>query len=794
MTEGPDDREPPGLWLRRQREAAGLTREELAERSGLSARAISNLERARTRKPYPSSVRLIAGALGLTEVTVNELIARYRASRGARSGPSRQSDEGIAGSLLTSPDGEQDRVGSGLDMVPHQLPAAVQHFTGRRAELAELFALLPSATGEGAAVVISALDGSPGIGKTALAVHWAHRVAADFPDGQLYVNLRSFDPSGEVVRAETAIRGFLDAFQIPAERLPPSQESQAALYRSLLASKRVLIVLDNARDAGQVRPLLPGSPGCLVVVTSRVRLTGLAAAEGARLLTLDALSVGEARELLVCRIGAARVRAEPGAAGELVRLCGRLPLALTVAAARAVARPGMSLAAAVAELADTAGRLRALETGDPATNVRTVFSWSYQNLEELPARIFRLLGVHPGPDITVPAAAALLGATPADTRAVLDTLAMANLLDEQIPGRFALHDLLRAYAAEQAAEQEPESERHAAVRRALDYYLHTGHAAALMLEPHRDPLRLPPPRPGAGPEAIADDRQAMAWFAAEHRVLVAAINLAADLGFDRYAWQLPAIMATFYERRGNWSDHAAVQHIALTAAQRAGDKTGQATAHVYLVYISTMRGSHDSAQRHFQQAQALLRQTGLRTGQARAHLAMGHALDDRGKYHEAMQHAKRALELYRTEGHQGGQAVALHNIGWTQGQLGHRRQALNSLQQALDLLRALGHLPGEAAAWGSLGYTHSRLAHHAEAGDCYARAVELHSRLGDLWSQASMLAGLGHARNAAGHTQAALAAWRKAAEILDALHDPDAEKLRAEIEKAQQEGGPLRTG
>jgi tetratricopeptide (TPR) repeat protein len=236
---------------------------------------------------------------------------------------------------------------------------------------------------------------------------------------------------------------------------------------------------------------------------------------------------------------------------------------------------------------------------------------------------------------------------------MLDTLAMANLLDEQIPGRFALHDLLRAYAAEQAAEQEPESERHAAVRRALDYYLHTGHAAALMLEPHRDPLSLPPPRPGAGPEAIADDRQAMAWFAAEHRVLAAAINLAADLGFDRYAWQLPAIMAIFYERRGNWSDHA---------------------------------------------------------------------------------------------------------------------------------------------AWGSLGYTHSRLAHHAEAGDCYARALELHSRLGDLWSQASMLTGLGQARNAAGHTQAALAAWRKAAEILDALHDPDAEKLRAEIEKAQQEGGPLRTG
>jgi hypothetical protein len=235
-------------------------------------------------------------------------------------------------------------------------------------------------------VVISAIDGAPGIGKTALAIYWAHQVAADFPDGQLYVNLRGFDPSGEIVGSGTAIRGFLDAFQVPAERLPPSQESRAALYRSLLADKRALIVLDNARDAQQVRSLLPGSPGCLVVVTSRARLTGLAAAEGARLVTLDVLSAGEARELLTCRIGTTRARAEPGAVDELARLCGRLPLALTVAAARAVARPRMSLAAAAAELNDAVGRLRALETGDPVTNVRTVFSWSCQNLDDLPAR------------------------------------------------------------------------------------------------------------------------------------------------------------------------------------------------------------------------------------------------------------------------------------------------------------------------------------------------------------------------------------------------------------------------
>jgi len=778
MIEVPDDTEPPGLWLRRLRLAAGLTQEEMAKRSGLSTRAIRDMERNLTREPYPASVRLVAGVLGLPEAAIGELIARFRVRGELGSSP----PSGAAGSLPVSRDGEHDRAGT-LPLVPRQLPTTVQSFTGRQAELAELTTSL-EAMRNGGAVIISAVDGSPGVGKTALAVHWAHRVAAEFPDGQLYLNLRGFDPSGEVVEAETAIRGFLDAFHVPAERVPQSLESQTAMYRTLLAGKRVLVILDNARDPEQVRPLLPGSPGCLVVVTSRARLTGLAATFGARLITLDVLSTDEARELLSHRIGASRTEAEPDAVDELARLCGRLPLALAVAAAQAAARPGISLAAAAGELDDVAGRLQVLETADPATDVRTVFSWSYRMLDEPAARMFRLLGVHPGPDITAPAAAALLQVTKDKARTILRGLATVNLVSEHLPGRFTLHDLLRAYAAERAADKEPEPERRAALVRALDYYLHGGHAAALLLEPHRDTLPLAPPHPGAEPEPITDDRQAMAWFAAEHRVMATLLSLAASLGLDNYAWQLPAVLATFHERRGAWREHAASQEVALAAAQRAGDKTGQATAHNYLGFISVVRGSYEAAYWHIHQAIGLYRQVGSGSGEARARMVMGMGLDEQGRHSDARQQAERALGLYRAEGNRNGQAVALQNIGWVQGEQGQHQLALASLEQALDLFRALGHRPGEAAAWGSLGYVHSQLAHDAEACHCYTLAVELHGQLGDLWNQATFLARLGDVRSAAGQTQAAFTAWREAAEILDSLHDPDAEKLRAQIETA----------
>jgi hypothetical protein len=378
--------------------------------------------------------------------------------------------------------------------VPRQLPPDVFSFTGRQAQLAELDSLL----GPNRTVVVSAVSGTAGVGKTALAVHWAHRVAAHFPDGQLYVNLRGFDPAGPPVTAGDAVRGFLEAFGVEAQRIPQSIEAQAALYRSLLADRRVLVLLDNARDADHVRPLLPGSSGCLTLVTSRHHLASLIAAEGARPLLLDLLSQEEAMQLLSHRLGAARVEAEPHAAGELIERCARLPLALAIIAARGATRPAIKLVTLAEELRETHGRLDPFVGDDATVDVRAVFSHSYQDLSPAAATLFRLLAVHPGPDIATPAAASLAGATVPLARSMLTELVNANLVNERVPGRYTFHDLLRAYAAEllrqHADEGRTADEGQSATRRLLDHYLHTASAAALMIYAHRDPIELITPR------------------------------------------------------------------------------------------------------------------------------------------------------------------------------------------------------------------------------------------------------------------------------------------------------------
>ena len=397
--------------------------------------------------------------------------------------------------------------------VPRQLPVAPRHFAGRAREQRMLSDLLDQTAGQApGTVVISAIGGTAGVGKTALAVHWAHRVADRFPDGQLYVNLRGFDPSGTPVAPADATRRFLDALQVPANQIPSSAEAQQSLYRSLLAGRRMLIVLDNARDVGQVRPLLPGGPRCLVLVTSRNQLTGLVAAEGAHPVTLDLLSPADARELLARRIGPERIAAELDVATELTGLCARLPLAVSIAAARVAMHPHLPLATLVSELRDATGRLDVLDAGEAASSVRAVFSWSYQNLSQPAARMFRLLGVHPGPDITVAAAASLAGVSPGQARQGLSQLIRASLIAEHLPGRFAFHDLLRAYAAERAGAEDGEAQRRAAARRMLDHYLHTAYAAALVLNPDLDQITVAPPEPTRRPEPMMGYERALAWF------------------------------------------------------------------------------------------------------------------------------------------------------------------------------------------------------------------------------------------------------------------------------------------
>ncbi|HEV2372097.1 MAG TPA: BTAD domain-containing putative transcriptional regulator [Streptosporangiaceae bacterium] len=665
--------------------------------------------------------------------------------------------------------------------VPRQLPAGVRHFVGRMEEMERLSGLLDEATGTGSAVVISAINGTAGIGKTALAVHWAHRNAEKFPDGQLYVNLRGFDPSGTPVPAAAAIQDFLAALAVPPASVPDGLDAQVALYRSLLADRRMLVVLDNARDPAQVRPLLPGTASCPVLVTSRSQLAGLVAADGAVPLTLGLLTPGEARELLSRRLGRERVTREDQAAGELTELCAYLPLALNIVAARAVLRPDRPLAALVSELRGTHQRLDPLTIGDSAADVRAVFSWSYQTLSTGAARMFRLLGLHPGPDISIPAAASLAALDRDQARHALDKLTAAHLLTEHTPGRYTFHDLLRAFAAEQADTHDPEAERRHSRQRVLDHYLRTGHAAFKVLYPSWLSLGLPPPVPGVGPEDLTDQDQAIAWYEGEHAVLAATISWAAEEGFDSYAWQIPCTLGTIMERRAHLREWAAVSEVALGAAQRSADLAGQAHSHHRLGQALFAQGSYPAAGAHLRQALELFGSLGDSARQGDTYIALSMALSAEGQFADAVNSAQRAFDLYRTISHVAGQSIALNNIGWFEAQLGRYEQALVYCQQALDLAREAGERENEALTLDTIGHAHHRLSRYAEAITSYEQAIELEQAIGDRYNYAGTLTRLGDVHHDHGDRHAARDAWRRALVVLDELHHPDAGEVRAKL-------------
>jgi tetratricopeptide (TPR) repeat protein/transcriptional regulator with XRE-family HTH domain len=759
-----------GARLSDYRRSAGLSQAELGERSGLSVRAISNLERGRTRSPHPDTVYRLADALGLAEAAR----AEFAAAAGRRlRGASADSVIAPAADRLASPGGER--------VVPRQLPGPVRQFTGRQNELAAMTGLLEPAGGDRpTAVVISALGGMAGVGKSALALHWAHQVAGQFPDGQLFVNLRGFD-AGRPTLTSDALAGFLHALGVAGPDIPESLDARAAAYRSLLAGRRVLVMLDNAHDVAQVRPLLPGAPGCVTVVTSRDALGGLVAGDGAVRLEVDLLPLPEAVGLLRNLIGS-RVTDDGDASVRLAGQCGRLPLALRVAAELVVARSGVALADLTTELADLQHRLDMLETGgDEHTTVRTVFTWSYQDLGPAAARMFRLAGIHPGPDISAPAAASLAAVPLAQARRALAELTRAHMLNEHQPGRFSCHDLLRVYAVEQARAHDSPVQRRAAMHRVLDHYLHTAYAGDRLLHPSRNVVVLSPPERGTRPETPADPEQAMAWFDAEHNVLLAAIARAAEAGFRRHAWQLPWSLATFFSLRAHHEDLDDTQRIALAAATSLGDVAAQALAADRLGFACLLRGQHQAATDYFQQALDGFQQVGDQGGEACTYLNVSFLLERQGRHAEAVREDEHALDLFQAMGHRAGQATALNAAGWHLALLGNHQQALTRCQQALALQRELDDRLDEANTWDSLGYIHGQLGQHAQAATCYLEALRLLSRTRERWRQATVLVHLGDTHHGAGDLQAADEVWRQAVAIFDDMHHPDAEAVRAKL-------------
>jgi tetratricopeptide (TPR) repeat protein/transcriptional regulator with XRE-family HTH domain len=745
--------------LVQRRRALGLTQEALAELVAVGRSTVVRWEHGES-EPQPSIRPRLARALNVSEDLLEN--------------------------LLTADD-QRD----GDSVAPRHLPAAVADFTGRAAELRRLTQILDAAGASGpGAVVISAIGGMAGVGKTALALYWAHQVAGRFPDGQLYVNLRGFDPSGVPLTAAEVIRGFLDALGVAPDRVPASPQAQAGLYRTLLAARRMLVVLDNARDEQQVRPLLPACAGTLVVVTSRSQLTGLAAADGARLLSLDVLAHDEATELLAARIDPVRAAAESGAVSEIADLCACLPLAVAIAAARAAARPSLPLAALAQELRTARGRLDALDGSDPVASVRAVFSWSVRQLSPAAARMFRLLGIHPGPDISGHAAASLAGCDPARARRHLGELAHAHLIIERLPGRYAFHDLLRAYAAEQAHDTDSEQDRDAACARMLDHYLHSAAHAARLLNPSHEPVVLAPPSPAVAPEQPADHRQALAWFEEEHQVLLAAITRAAQCGFDVHAWQLSWALAPFLQSGGHWQEWAATQRTALAAATRLGDVAAQAVCSRLLAAACSDLGDYGESSRLFGESLTLYQRLGDRLGEAKVHHNLAALAEGQGDYAGVLAHSEQALRLYQAIGDKASEAAALNNVGWTHSLLGDYEQARSFCRQALVLCTEVGHRWLEGYVWDSLGYAEHHIGNLGDAAVCYQRALSLHREAGDRFTEAEALAHLGQTYQAAGNLTQARHVWRQALAIFDDLRSHDAAgKVRAMLASADAHSG-----
>ena len=757
----------------RSRRDSTLTYRELAAKTGWSQTAIAEYFTARTLPPtdrfdallevlgaVPAERRALANARDRIE----EANRRTRGRRTTDAGP-----DDVAEPAQPPP-------------VPRQLPAAPRLFTGRTRELARLDEALDEQafdeqTAGGGTLVISAIGGAGGIGKTWLALHWAHQNLDRFPDGQLYANLRGYDPSGEPLPASLVMRGFLEALGVPPGTLPAEAEAQAGLYRGVLAGKRMLILLDNARDTAHVTPLLPGGSTCTVLITSRRQLTGLVATHGARPVALDTLPQDEARRLLTRHLGRSRIEAEPEAVGTLLDYCAGLPLALSIAAARAITHPHASLNALTSELRHHSHRLDAFDAGEPQADLRAVLSWSSQGLSADATRAFGLLGIAPGPDIALPAAASLLTLPTATTRSLLRELQDAHLVQPHVSGRYRMHDLLRLYAAEQSEEGDQ-----AALRSLVDFYVRTAYAGGRILAPQRPDSLLGEPPPGPPIHPPTDPAAMMAWFDAECGCLLSAQQWAHSRGWDAEVCRLAWSLEPYYRRRGNLEDQAAVWQLAVTSAQRLNNPAVRTQAHQLLADAYAQLGRTTDALTHLGQALTFAEETRDITSQGDIHHSLGGAWERHGDMQKALEHAQQALHIVRRLGDSYYEARALNGVGWLQALLGQYAEARANCEEALTLLRehpTNARQIGESHTLDSLALIARHLGEYDQALDYYDQALKICRAQRHSFFEPNLLEHAGDARKAQGRPDDARDSWTRALELYVAQHrTADADRVR----------------